>query len=141
MYKDAGTYNVSLIADFGSCKDSVSKQVKVIPRAVADFTADKTVYCNAPFNVNFTNHSTGAVSYKWFFGDSTTSALPNPSHTYLNNGLYNVTLITINANGCADTLKKNEYINITPAEIKIAGLPVIGCAPLAFTPSYTVKYV
>ena len=139
VYKTAGTYNISLVADFGSCKDSVSKPIKVLPKVKADFTADKTAYCNAPFNVNFTNNSTGAVTYQWFFGDSTTSSLPNPSHTYLQNGVYNVTLITTNSSGCADTLKKAQYINISPAEIKIAGLPVTGCAPLVFTPSYTVK--
>jgi gliding motility-associated-like protein len=141
IYNTPGIYNISLVADFGSCKDSVVKRIKILPKVVAAFTADKTASCKAPVTVQFSNLTTGATSYKWLFGDSTSSLLQNPSHTYLNNGSYTVTLIVTNSNGCSDTLQQKQYINLIPADINIQNLPVSGCAPVIFTPTYIVKSV
>ncbi|GAC1589030.1 MAG: hypothetical protein NVS3B8_02910 [Chitinophagaceae bacterium] len=141
LYQTAGTHKITLVADFGSCKDSVSKSIKILPKAIAGFTAGKTASCKAPFTVQFSNLTTGAINYKWLFGDSSSSTLQNPSHTYVQNGSYTVTLIVTNNNGCADTLKQTNYINVLPADIRIAGLPVLGCAPVVFSPFYTVKSV
>lgn len=43
--------------------------------------------------VSFNNHSQNADSYLWEFGDGSTSALDNPTHTYTANGTYTVKLI------------------------------------------------
>ncbi len=66
------------------------------------------VPCNASFiytvagnTVNFTNTATGPgpiTSYAWTFGDGGTSALANPSHTYVNTGWYNVCLTITGTN-------------------------------------------
>ena len=53
--------------------------------------------------VTFTNNSTDADSYVWDFGDGTTSTMENPSHTYVEDGSYTVTLMATNANGTATT--------------------------------------
>jgi PKD repeat protein len=67
----------------------------------------------APLTISFTNQSTGdIVSYSWDFGDGTTeNAMPNPTHTYVSPGIYNVRLI---ANGPAesDTIIKNSLITV-----------------------------
>ncbi|MGB1309352.1 MAG: PKD domain-containing protein [Oceanihabitans sp.] len=42
--------------------------------------------------VDFTDSSTGALSWLWDFGDGNTSTLQNPTHTYANAGTYNVKL-------------------------------------------------
>jgi PKD repeat protein len=48
---------------------------------------------NAPLAVNFTGScALTATSWLWDFGDNTTSALQNPSHTYSAAGLYPVSL-------------------------------------------------
>lgn len=60
----------------------------------------------APFDVDFTNTSVGAVSYVWDFDDGTpTSTAFEPSHTFLTPGDYSVMLIAIDSNSCniADT--------------------------------------
>jgi gliding motility-associated-like protein len=62
-----------------------------------------------PVVVNFTNTTDTAVAYYWNFGDPSsgvndTSTLMSPSHTYNTGGNYTVTLIAVNAYGCADTL-------------------------------------
>jgi len=43
-------------------------------------------------NLSTTNNGTNLVSYHWRFGDGTSSTVFEPSHTYLNNGTYNVVL-------------------------------------------------
>jgi gliding motility-associated-like protein len=59
------------------------------------------------FLVSFTNRSSGATSYRWDFGDLTstsdTSHATNPTYTYPDTGMYWVTLIAYNAAGCTDT--------------------------------------
>ena len=60
----------------------------------------------APFDVDFTNTSSGAVDYIWDFGDgSPTTTVFEPSHTYTTPGDYDVMLIAIDSNSCniADT--------------------------------------
>jgi len=59
----------------------------------AAFAAD-TVCVNTA--VNFTNTSSGATSYSWDFGDTQTSTLTNPTHTYTTAGNYTVSLIASN---------------------------------------------
>jgi len=47
----------------------------------------------APLTVNFTNTSTGPYnSVMWDFGDGEKSSLINPSHKFINDGVYTVTL-------------------------------------------------
>jgi PKD repeat protein len=42
--------------------------------------------------VQFTDTSSGATSWLWTFGDSTSSSLRNPAHVYMKRGTYAVTL-------------------------------------------------
>jgi gliding motility-associated-like protein len=141
QYAAAGIYPVSLMIDFGSCKDTATKSIKVIAKPSINFSADKTATCKAPFTVHFTNLTAGGVTYKWWFGDSTYSTQQNPAHTYLQNGNYNVTLIVTNSNGCTDTVKKPEFITVQPAVIEMLNIPATGCAPVVFTPLYNIKSV
>ncbi len=141
QYVIPGNYPVTLTADFGSCKDSAVKMIKVLARAIPAFTADKKASCHAPLTVQFSDLSAGAARYQWFFGDSTSSSLQNPRHTYSQNGSYTVTLVVTNGSGCTDTVRQQNYINVLPPEIKLEATPVRGCAPLSFAPVYTVKSV
>jgi gliding motility-associated-like protein len=51
--------------------------------------------------VDFTNTSTGAISYSWNFGDSKTSTTQNPNNTF-NTGSYTVEL-TASSGSCIAT--------------------------------------
>lgn len=58
-------------------------------------------------SVQFQNQSGGAVSYLWNFGDGSEDSIStdeSPLHDYLNDGTYTVMLISVNLQGCADTL-------------------------------------
>jgi len=130
-----GTYPVKMLTDFGTCKDSITKEVTVLSKPVSDFAAINTNSCAPPLNVGFNNTANGAVSYLWNFGDSATSTLQNPGHAYLTSGSYSVALISANAAGCRDTIVKQNFIKIIPPKIaSIRNLPAKGCIPLTITP-------
>ncbi len=101
-----GTYIVTLTGfnAFG-CSGTISKLVHVLSSPNASFYPSDTSGC-VPFTINtFFNASTDANGYQWKFGDTNTSTLTNPSHTYINPGTYTVTLIASNFNNCFDTVQ------------------------------------
>ena len=86
----------------------------------ADFVASRTSFCTTPAYVSFSNHSTGAVSYLWKFGDGATSTDVNPTHVYNFPSSYNVQLIATDCAGIKDTLFEQELIVVDfnqPCEI------------------------
>lgn len=69
-----------------------------------------------PLEVMFSNGSIHASSYVWDFGDGTSSTLSSPTHTYLQPGVYTVTLAA--GNGVmTDTLTRANYLAVTDAAI------------------------
>ena len=54
----------------------------------------------APLTVTFDNLTTGALTYFWDFGDGTTSTDFAPTHTFTEEGVYNVMLAVSNPNSC-----------------------------------------
>ncbi|MEO9005476.1 MAG: PKD domain-containing protein [Ginsengibacter sp.] len=119
-----------MIAGFGSCVDSVTKTVNVFGRPTAAFTTTSIASCKAPLVVNFKNVSSGESTYAWDFGDSATSNIENPYHTYLAEGNYTVKLVVTNAEGCTSGISKADYIKIKKPIVSLNSLPQKGCAPL-----------
>ncbi len=76
-----------------------------------------TIQCNN-FTVNFQNQSSGATSYKWYFGDGDSSTLDNPVHTYARTGTYTVTLVCYNSisNSCIANYSKTISIQFKRIE-------------------------
>lgn len=134
-FAQAGSFSIKLVADFGNCKDSVTKVIQVIAKPTAAFTATNVIGCKAPHTVDFTAQTPGAVGYEWFFGDGSKGTEAAASHTYTANGSYAVKLVVTNAAGCTDTIQKNQLVQIKAAEVKIGGLPLEGCVPLVFQPT------
>jgi len=86
----------------------------------ASFTASKTNVVTGEA-ITFTNTSKDASSYKWNFGDGTSSDVASPTHAYENPGTYTVTMTANSKNG-----KKSDNatatITVTKAnEIKYDG--------------------
>lgn len=136
-YTVPGIYSVKMLANFGVCKDSAIKSIRILPKVIVKFIADDTTNCKAPFVVNFTNQSINGVSYLWQFGDGATSNLENPNHTYNTQGSYTVKLKITNTNGCTDSLIKNNYIVAKKPVISFKNLPDSNCAP--FTKSFSAN--
>ena len=83
--------------------------------------------------VQFSDSSLGNItSWKWNFGDDSTSAKQNPGHTYINTGIFNVQLI-VSGPGGSDTLSKADYITVVE-EVPVARFgadPLEGVYPLS----------
>lgn len=141
VYAAPGLYHVKLVSNFGGCLDSVIHDITILAKPQSAFTGSPVTSCSAPHTVNFNNTSSGAVSSQWDFGDGNTDNTTNPSHTYTTPGTYTVTLITTNADGCTDTLRRTDYIKIQLPEVSINDLPQEGCAPFGWAFSATVNSI
>jgi len=103
-FSEAGTYTVQLTATGpGGATNSTSESIVVVwPDPVADFTVDKTEATPGE-TFTFTNASEYAESYSWDFGDGSTSTVTDPTHSYVDEGLYTVQLTATGYNGETDT--------------------------------------
>lgn len=131
------TYNVQLIATNAfTCMDTTYGNVLVYPQPQAAFTSSVTQGCPA-LAVNFTNTSTGGVSYQWNFDDgSPVDVTANPSHVFNNTSstvsdTFNVQLITISSFGCADTVVNTIIVYPQVTANFTANTPI--CSPSAAT--------
>lgn len=104
-YPRPGTYNVTLTAVNGECRDSITKvaAVEIYPKPIADFIYEFTGNgFNAP--VVFTNTTVNGLNYVWTFGDLDSSTLKDPTHQYTGEGPYRVTLYAVSNHNCKDTI-------------------------------------
>jgi gliding motility-associated-like protein len=128
----AQTFTVQLVStNSNGCTDTTSQVITVNPKPLATFTMIPASGCS-PLAINFPA-VLGVTSYSWDFGDATTSNTINPTHTFTNTTLtnitYTVTLIAQNAFGCIDTAYG--YPLIFPKPIaNFNRNPVSGCSPL-----------
>ena len=121
----AGAYKIVYAYTAQACTNKDSMMVNVM---AADFSS-MSVLGNAPFTVNFSNSSsTGFSGFEWNFGDSlsganNTSVVFAPSHTYQQQGSYNVKLTAFNQDGnCSTSKTKASYINVNPNGVsQVAG--------------------
>ncbi len=139
-FSKPGIYPVKMIADFGNCTSEVIKNINILELPKPGFSVRGVQTCSIPATVQFTNQSAGAVSYKWLFGDGTSSTIANPSHIYQKAGSYHVSLIAINANGCADTIEQKNSVHVGPPKIQgLENLSVADCVPLKITPKAIIN--
>lgn len=106
-------------------ESGISITVLKKPKANFDISPTLDQLYSAPITFNFFNTSKDATGYIWDFGDGTTSALENPSHTYNSPGKYRISLVAYNQQ-CTDTLKLPILKILAEGEILV---------PNAFTPN------
>jgi trimeric autotransporter adhesin len=86
----------------------------------------------APLTVAFSDLSQGApTSWRWDFGDGTTSTAENPTHTYTSPGSYTVTLTIRDLGGNTKTATLTNFITVQPLAAGFTATPTSGAAPLA----------
>ncbi|MFC2113967.1 PKD domain-containing protein [Bacteroidota bacterium] len=87
-----------------------SKTVEVIARIDQNAPAADFSYSDSGLYLTFSDQTTDAFTYTWYFGDGNSSTEAEPMHRYDDGGTYDVKLVV--KNGCgADSVSKT--INVT----------------------------
>jgi PKD repeat protein len=105
------------------CTDVITKTeyIKVNPAPNVDFIASPGFVTKIPnYHFAFDDKTSGnPVSWRWNFGDNTTSTEQNPGHTYADTGTYKVTLLVVNRDGCDSAVTHNVQITGVPGQLYI----------------------
>jgi gliding motility-associated-like protein len=115
-YSQPGTYTVTLISTGpGSCSDTFSSTIVVVPSPQASFTLPPPCGLSQPITNTSSILPPGVISqYQWSFGNNSTSNLQNPSTNYTLPGTYNVSLIVTSADGCVSSVAQPYTVYAIP---------------------------
>ncbi len=129
-YSTPGTYTVILVATnaAGNSTQIETDYIVVNTDPTAVFTSNI-----AGSLVSFSNTSANADTYMWSFGDGTSSMETFPSHTYMADGSYTVTLTS--TNDCGTASSTQNIVIVTPPTAGFMADALSGCAP--FTVNYS----
>lgn len=137
-YINPGTYTITLTATGPNGTDTEVKTgfITVFTPPIPDITPSQNIGCY-PFTVDFTDLSvvgdSPIATWSWDFGDGGTSTAQNPSHEYTTPGIFDVTLILTDANGCSSNQSFSDLIesNNNRPTAQFTGDPTITCLPPA----------
>ena len=138
-YPAPGKFDVTLTVFNGAGSHTLTLEdyIEVATPPFPSFT-----YTLGNGQVNFVNNSsTNSESFLWDFGDGTTSTATNPSHSYSEDGFYQVSLTATNV--CGSNTIYGGVIFLLPPEAAFSADPTDGCADLTVqftnesTPSVT----
>jgi PKD repeat protein len=143
-FPSVGLYHVFLKStNTNNCFDTITKPVGINPSPSANFTSDSTACTNTI--ITFNNTATAPfplaiTAFNWFFGDGAQdNFLNNTSHTYTNNGSYNVKLAVRANNQCVDTVTKKINVYAKPnVDFNVSNNKCIGQA-IQFSDASTVS--
>jgi gliding motility-associated-like protein len=135
-------YTVTLkIKDAIGCEATLSKPSYVkIYKPKADFFSYNTLQCKnySIFLYNYSNAYN--ATYKWYYGDGTSSVGFYGSHTYANDGEYDIKLVVTDENGCKDSTTKTSYIKLVKPKANFKINDTLQCAPASITFADSSKY-
>ncbi len=128
LYQNSGIYPVKLnVTDIHGCKNDSIRNV-FIPKHPSAFFSFDTVCKGLATSFYDLSLDSGIVisNWKWSFGDGVTSTLQNPQHTYLQAGIYQVTLKITNYFGCSDSIIKIIQVDTLPTAKFTVNTPCFG---------------
>lgn len=135
IYNRPGVYTVSLIVSSNAgCSDTLiyPEYIRVLGPET-NFSADAFEGC-APFNVNFTDLSHGAIEWNWSFGDGYAEYAQHPSHMYQDTGTFTVSLVTKDTAGCSSYYELPQKIKVHPSPVADYSTgDISGCQPFSAT--------
>ncbi|GEM_PF-1971726 len=129
-YDTSGVYRVRLRVDGQFCFDTLSRVVRILlPPPIADF--DSIPPACSPYTVTFRNSSIYAETYRWTFGDGSSSNKREPEYKYWDAGTYIVNLAIQGPGGSASRTRlvvvhptPVARFNIAPTFVYIPNQPV-----------------
>ena len=112
--------------------DSVKSSI--ISQLNAEFVASDTLSC-VHSTITFTGLDNVVNNWLWDLGDGTSSTDSIVNHTYTSPGVYEVSLIVSDGQGCNDTVIKSNYIEVQSVTADFSYTPPSSCPPIvtAFT--------
>jgi PKD repeat protein len=140
IYTSPGSYTIRLtVQSPENCDSSITRTLFIIESPTAQFTINNV--CQGATS-NFMDLSTAPAGssitdWTWAFGDTNTSTLSSPTHTYADTGYYSVSLIVKSDIGCYDTSTTITQVYSLPNSWFTFGLACTG-APVQFTDSSSV---
>ena len=128
LYDNTGTFSATLIVSNTAGKDTFK-----LVNGIVVTTTPQTTFTNVvdKVKVTLTNGSANAISYAWKFGDNDTSSVKNPIHTYLNDGIYTITLTATNA--CGSSSYTQTVTIVSPPKAGFSLVQSSGCLPFIAT--------
>ncbi len=112
-YPQSGTYDVTMIALNSVANDTVKQTITVgVPDGEIQYTGNTLV--NSPLNFSVSS-SSNLTSYDWSFGDGSTIQQASPSHTYVTDGTYIVSVEITDQRQCTTILY--DTLDIDPLAI------------------------
>ena len=114
IYSAEGEYEVTVtgISLLNGCPGSITNTISVITTPQADIQTSDLAGC-PPFSAVFTNNTINAVNYFWNLGDGNFFVGDTLTHVFGSSGAYDVEIVAINDNSCADTT--NIEITVYPS--------------------------
>lgn len=127
IYTTPGNYTVRLVISNEIGSDTAYIPMPQLSQTSIPVTAS---YNYAHFNNNnyapnkivFSNHSTGATVFYWYFGDGAESSENSPSHVFNNAGTYNVRMRGTCSDGSYHEVNQQVFVNPAPQRVFIDSL-------------------
>jgi PKD repeat protein len=130
-YTNSGIYSVQLtVSDSNGCSSSVTYPNLVYASRPSPSFSYKPIVC-ANEDIGILNNSSGdGISYSWNFGDGNIDSVANPLHGYADTGIYVISLVVTDSNGCDSTMFA--VVNVEPPPIAGMILDTVNtnCPPL-----------
>ena len=130
-YSNSGIYSVQLtVSDSNGCSSSASyPNLVYTSRPSPSFSYKPTVCVNEDIGILDNSWGDG-ISYAWDLGDGNMDSVPNPLHGYANTGLYVVSLVVTDSNGCDSTMFAPVNVEPPPTAGMIVDTINTNCPPL-----------
>lgn len=132
-YTLMGNYQVKLIVKSGNnCFDTIAKTIKVVPSANLYFNINNAVQCMSGNKFIFTNTSNiyfGTAQYQWVLGEADTFIGTQVIKQFKNSGNFEIKLLSLTDQNCAENLSKTIIVNASPNIGTITG----NAAPTSIT--------
>ncbi len=135
-------YTVKLkVKDAIGCESDTTRTNYIkIYKPKADFFSYNTLQCNNYNIFLYNNSSAYNATFKWYYGDGTSSTGYYGSHTYATDGDYDIKLVATDENGCMDSITKTSYIQLVKPKANFKISDTLQCAPASITFADSSKY-
>ena len=128
-YTVGGTYNITLITgNIAGCLDTAVIPVNVFTVPFPNFTSDTVCLFGITHFTDLSTDPAALTNWFWDFGDGNNSFAQNPNYIYQAAGVYNVTLLVTNINGCDSSITLPVTVNAVPVASFTSDTACVGSA-------------